>query len=627
MLLQSSYAVWLLPRLGRDMRDPTLLGVVESTSGSSVTVSLNQNTLSGLVYIDGQGHRVGQVGSFVRIPQGFSNLFGIVVQAGAAGEHEGAGDISTSRRWLGIEIVGEGRSNEPFSRGVYRYPTIGDEVHLVTESDLAVVYGAETSRNHVEIGSLSSASSIPARVEINKLITRHCAVVGATGSGKSTTVAGLLHRISDHERFPSARIVLLDLHGEYAEAFRKKGHIYRVNPDSSRGELPLAIPYWALTFEELLPLTFGDLDDMARGRVADWIVQQKKAVIASGGYGDVDPGWITVDTPLPFSLRKLWYELRWEIDATYPRGVEQTRANALEDDPGDALELRAARFRPNDGAAAVQSRSTLNIRRPLEALASRLRDPRFNFLFSPENLSPDLDGATAKDLDSLLAAWLGDGREGHRPVSILDVSGIPTFVLESLVGALLRLLFDSVFWGRKLSEGGRERPLLVVMEEAHLYLSNSSNTAGMAVKRIVKEGRKYGIGAMVVSQRPTEIDPTILSQCGTFIALRMGNSQDRNHVTSSTTESLRGLLDLLPTLRTGEAIIVGEAVQLPTRAMIKRPPRDQRPNSSDPRVVEVEYADGESGPGGWDRRLEPSSYDDLVSAWRRQDPTSLRVKK
>lgn len=589
-------------------------------------VSLNPGTLSGLVYIGGQGHRVGQVGSFVRIPQGFSNLFGIVVQAGSAGEASGEDEISSSHRWLAIEIVGEGRSNEPFSRGVYRYPTIGDEVHLVTESDLAIVYGSETSRNHVEIGALSSASSIPARVEINKLVTRHCAVVGATGSGKSTTVAGLLHRMSDEEKFPSARIVLLDLHGEYADAFRNKGHVYRVNHDPSRGERALAIPYWALTFDELLPLTLGELDDMARGRVADWIVQKKKSIAATGAYGHIDPSWVTVDTPLPFSLKQLWYDLRWEIDATYPRGVEQTKQNALQEDAGNACELQAARFRPNDGTNAVQSRSTLNVRRPLEALASRLRDPRFNFLLSPGGWSPDLAGSTTQDLDSLLAAWLGDGGDNHRPISILDVSGIPTFVLESLVGAMLRLLFDSVFWGRKLSEGGRERPLLLVMEEAHLYLSDSNSVAGTAVKRIVKEGRKYGIGAMVVSQRPTEIDATILSQCGTFIALRMGNTQDRGHVTSSTTESLKGLLDLLPTLRTGEAIIVGEAVQLPTRAMIRRPPRDQQPNSADPRVVEIEYAEGESGPGGWDKPMEPSKYGDLVEAWRRQDPVSPRIR-
>lgn len=607
------------------MRDPTLLGAVESTFGSTVMVGLNPEALSGLVYIEGQGHRVGQVGSFVRIPQGFSSLFGIVVQASAGATPPGADVVE--RRSLTVEIVGEGMTNEPFSRGVYRYPTIGDHVHLVTEADLAVVYGLETSREHVEIGALSSARSIPARIDVNRMVTRHSAVVGATGTGKSTTVAGILHRISDSGRFPAARVVLLDLHGEYADAFRKTGSVFKVNPDKASGEMSLAIPYWALTFDELVPLTFGSLDDTARGRVADWIVEQKRAVAATGNYQAIDAAWITVDTPLPFSLRKLWFDLRWEIDATYPKAVSQTPDKALVVDQGDVDGLRAATFQPNDGQAAVQSKSTLSIRRPLEALASRLRDPRFSLLFDADGWSPDAAGQTQLDLDALLAGWLGDGSATSRPVTILDVSGIPTSVLTSLVGALLRLLFDAMFWGRKLSEGGRERPLLVVMEEAHLYLSDSNSIAGLAVKRIVKEGRKYGIGAMIVSQRPTEIDSTILSQCGTFVAMRMGNAQDRGHVVGATTESLKGLMDLLPTLRTGEAIIVGEAVQLPTRAMIRKPPPDQLPNSSDPKVVETMFGVDEYGPGGWDRSLEGSDYEDLVAAWRRQHPDSVKLKK
>src|SRR5882757_3119280 len=150
------------------MRIPTRLGRVESTTGSTVTVGLDDDTLSGLVYIEGQGHRVGQVGSFVRIPQGFANLFGLVTQAGAAAAPKDLASPEQSRRWLTVELVGEGRTGEPFSRGVYRYPTIGDEVHLVTEDDLAIIYGSSASREHVEVGALSSARSIPARVDINK---------------------------------------------------------------------------------------------------------------------------------------------------------------------------------------------------------------------------------------------------------------------------------------------------------------------------------------------------------------------------------------------------------------------------------------------------------------------------
>jgi hypothetical protein len=609
------------------MRLPTELGKVESVTGSTVTVGLDQETLSGLVYIDGQGHRVGQVGSFVKIPQGFANLFGLVTQAGVAAAPPQLAESTQSRRWLTVEIVGEGRSGQQFSRGVYRYPTIGDEVHLVTEDDLAAIYGTPGSREHVEIGSLSSARAIPARIDINKLITRHCAIVGATGSGKSTTVAGLISKLSDKNRFPASRIILLDIHGEYASAFGDLAQIFRVAPDKSRGEKELRIPFWALTFDELLPLTFGGVDDNARGRINDWITAAKRERIIDGKFPDLDPDWVTVDSPLPFSLKKLWFEFRWEIDATYPKGEEQSSSKAKLLEKGDADKLRPATFEANDGQKAVQSRSTLNVRKQLDSLVSRIRDPRFQFLFEPGGWGPSVDHTTKLDLDILLGEWLGDGSADSRPISILDLSGIPASILTELVGALLRLLFDALFWGRRLSEGGRERPLLVVMEEAHSYLSDPKSSGALAVKRIVKEGRKYGIGAMIVSQRPTEIDATILSQCGTFVAMRMGNSQDRSHVTGATTDNLKGLMDLLPTLRVGEAIVVGEAVHLPTRAMIHAPPEGRRPNSDDPMVVEREFEPGSSGPGGWDRKLEPSSYGDLVLNWRRQDSGFMKLKK
>lgn len=608
------------------MRAPTLLGRVESATGSTVTVGLDEETLSGLVYIEGQGHRVGQVGSFVRIPQGFASLFALVTQAGAAAAPSAA-LMGQSRRWLTVEIVGEGKPGQSFSRGVYRYPTIGDEVHLVTESDLGVIYGSSNSREHIEIGCLSSARSIPARIDVNRLVTRHCAVVGATGSGKSTTVAGIIARLSDRARFPAARVLMLDIHGEYASAFADTANVFRVN-SSAENERPLHIPYWALNFDELVPLTFGSLDDSnARGRVIDWITNVKRELVTSGKYKGLDAQLVSADTAIPFSLKKLWYDFRWEIDATYLRGEDQTRANPRLEHAGDAETLTPARFAPYDGQNVIQSKSTLSIRKQLESLASRLRDPRLKFLFEPGEWSPTIDHQTTADLDTLLSAWLGDGSEQSRPVSILDLSGIPASILTDLVGALLRLLFDAMFWGRRLSEGGRERPLLIVMEEAHSYLSDPTSTASTATKRIVKEGRKYGIGAMIVSQRPAEIDPTILSQCGTLVALRMGNSQDRGHIAAATTESLKGLLDLLPTLRVGEAIVVGEAVHLPTRTMIHVPPEGRRPSSDDPLVVEREFSPGEQGPGGWDRKLEKSQYAHLVRAWRRQDATAVNTEE
>jgi len=313
------------------------------------------------------------------------------------------------------------------------------------------------------------------------------------------------------------------------------------------------------------------------------------------------------------------------MDATYPRGEEQTRERAAVRDMGDPERLVAARFEPNDGQTYVASRSILNIRRQVDALESRLRDPRLGFLFAPGPWTPGADGLPKEDLDALLAIWLGRGGPGSEPVSVLNLSGVPATVLVELTGAMLRIMFDALFWGRNLAEGGRERPLLIVMEEAHMYLADKNSSAAQAVQRLVKEGRKYGISAMLVSQRPIEIDSTILSQCGTIFALRMGNVQDRAQVAGATSESLRGLTDLLPTLRTGETLIVGEAVQLPTRAMIDRPPVGHRPDSGDPRVVEVIGSKDDAGPGGWDRPLEAADYADLVKTWRSQDPKSPRT--
>jgi DNA helicase HerA-like ATPase len=227
----------------------------------------------------------------------------------------------------------------------------------------------------------------------------------------------------------------------------------------------------------------------------------------------------------------------------------------------------------------------------------------------------------------LLSAWLG----GPHPIVILDLSGVPASILNDLIGTLLRVLYDALFWARDRSEGGRERPLLLVLEEAHVYLGKDhKGAAAGAVRRIAKEGRKYGIGAMIVSQRPSEVDDTILSQCGTLFALRMSNPSDRGHVIGTVTDNLQGLLSNLPILRTGEAVIVGEAVHLPMRALIEPPPEDRRPDSADPVIFGGRFGENDaekSRLGGWDRGREPGDYQQVVEAWRLQQPRLLHPKK
>ena len=608
--------------------NPTLLGTVEDVNGATLSVSLNPETLSGLAFIDGIGYRIGQIGSFVRIPIGFVDLFGVVSQVGAGANPVKMPDAQfIGNRWMTVQLLGEGERGKNFKRGISQYPTVGDQVHVVTEGDLARIYGRPDSPEYVRVGHLSSAESIPALIDLNRLVARHAAVVGATGTGKSTTVASLIRSLTDPRRYPSARVLLLDIHGEYAPALRDRATVFRISPDLQLNQKPLYVPYWAMSFDELLSVTLGPIDDVSRGAVLEKIFELKMQSVQRTPRQGVTADNLTVDTPVPFSLNSLWFHFHRTMNATHTVAGGQSQhteallldANNLPVQPGDATRVIPPKYAPHSQAAprVYLSQSPLNFRRPLDGLASKLRDPRFNFLFRPGDWFPNLDGQPQRDLDSLLEEWLG----GQQTISILDLSGVPTSILSELVAILLRIIYDALFWSRSVSEGGRERPLLIVLEEAHSYLGRGeSSAATAAVRRIVKEGRKYGIGAMIVSQRPAEIDATILSQCGTLLAMRLSNSVDRAHVTSAVSDNLEGLLSMLPVLRTGEAIILGEAVQLPVRTQLEAPLPTRRPDSADPLLY------NDDGPGGWNRRREPANYKEVVEMWRKQDSRSPSVQ-
>jgi hypothetical protein len=618
----------------------TLLGSVEDVSGATLKVRLDDGTISGLSFIDGQSYRVGQLGAFVRIPLGFVDLYGVVSQVGASAVPERlVSQNEFGNRWMTVQLVGEGRAQSGFDRGITQFPTVGDTVHLVTEQDLRMIYGRPKDPKFVSVGHLASVDSIPALVDIDKLVTRHSAVVGATGSGKSTTVAGILAALSDVAKYPSARIIVIDIHGEYGKALSDRAAVFKINPGTESDGEAFYIPYWAMTFDELLPLTFGSLEAGDRGAIIEEITELKRVALVATNRAGVSEDTLTVDSPVPFSIHQLWFNLHTQMRATHLEtpGRPQSRASwALEMDangkavqPGDVMRAISPRFRPpkdekDDKEKIRLSRSALNIGRAVDALGSKLRDPRFDFLFRPGEYLPDEAGNITADLDRLLESWLGT----KNPISILDLSGIPPLIQSELVGTLLRIVYDALFWARNFPEGGRERPLLFVLEEAHSYLGKEGKgVAAGAVRRIAKEGRKYGIGMMLVSQRPAEIDSTILSQCGTIFALRLSDSTDRNQVKSASSDNLDGLFSMLPVLRTGEAIIVGEAVNLPIRTVIDKPSKNRRPDSGDPKVVvSGSESDGYESPGGWNQPRDPDDYSEALKAWRKQDARSERIK-
>lgn len=592
--------------------DPTYLGRVSAVSGASVTVKLAESLASGLAIINGHTYRVGQVGSFVRIPLGYQDLFGVVAEIGAAAAP--IQELETGR-WLRVELAGEAIGDR-FERGLSQHPNVDDTVHIVTESDLRRIYGGK-EEDQIEIGTLSSAENIVIRLSLDALVTRHSAILGSTGSGKSTTVASLLRSIVeplDGAGSPGARILLLDIHGEYSNALRDVAKIFSATPQPN--EEALFVPFWALEAGELLDFVAGQLGDNHSVVFTDKIQELKESRIASAPLAGLDPQSLTVDSPVPFSLKRLWYEL---IDFETKTFVGAQRDQPALEDAGDAASLIAPTYTPHAMGAAgpFLNQAAKGIRRPLNLLRSRLLDRRFDFILHPGPWEPDLDGSTAQDLDTLLQGWLGH----DKPLTVLDLSGVPSTVLVRLIGSILRIIYEALFWSREKTEGGVLRPLLVVMEEAHRYVSpDSGNVAAEMVKRIAKEGRKYGVGAMLVSQRPSEIDETILSQCGTLVALRLSNPTDRARVKGALPDNLSGLMDLLPVLRTGEAIIAGEAARLPVRCRVFLPQENYLPKSSDPAVSEA-----------WRTRRIAEGYDRVVASWRAQRTTAvtreLKIKR
>jgi uncharacterized protein len=630
--------------------DPSMLGTVEDVNGSSISVRLSDGTPSGLLFVNGEGYRVGQVGGFVRIPSGYVDLFGIISQVGA-GAAPGPPELAPQfgNRWIRVELVGEGRRGARFERGISQYPSIGDLVHVVTESDLKTIYAPGDDDGYVAVGRVASAESIQAYLDLNRLVSRHSAVVGSTGAGKSTTVATLLSAVSDSGKLPGARVILLDLHGEYAKALGECATVFRLNPRKDTDEQRLCIPYWALAFDELVTICLGGMDDKQRSVIADLVVTLKQEAISAAAAAKVSLGIpseeATADTPVPFCLRELWFRQHYREYRMVTKkqgGSEDDIVDALvlrpdgkPEQSGDATKLLPPKFRtykttgPKEQQVSFANEGA-NLRQQLALLHSRLRDKQLGFLFSPGDWEPDAKGCTKQDLDTLIGSWMCT----KRPITVLDLSGIPSSVLDHLIGAVLRILFDAVFWGRALPVGGRERPLLIVLEEAHRYLGKSDKDTGasvrggaaIAARRIAKEGRKYGVGLMLVSQRPSEIDTTILSQCGTMVALRLTNEADRNQIASVSSDNLKGLFAMLPILRTHEALIVGEAVNMPMRTRMDLPPKGRWPDSEDPMVVVPKGTDGKRRRGGgWTEVVKNEKYKPLVEAWRKQDPNPQQV--
>lgn len=582
----------------------TYLGKVIRVDSGSVEVEVSDQIPSAAPIINGRLYKIGQIGTFVKLPIGNITIYGIVSSVSNAPSKIEDDQIKYNygSRFLSIQLVGEKIGDDDFEKGIGTYPTINDEVHLVVENDLQKIYGKRDAGS-IEIGKHSSSENLSVYADLHKLVLRHSAILGSTGSGKSNTTVSVLKAILNE--YKGSRVVLVDPHGEYASAF-PDAKIFKINDAVN----PLFIPFWLMNFEELAYFLVGATSKEEQTpqyrKFRELIVERKRKNHNKLKAGTVDLNFITADSPIPFNVRELWHYIYWWLNASFSETAQekQTEATACLENKGDFEKLIPPSFKAYAiGVAAPYKSKHFQELYPYEKkLISRLRDSRYDFLFNPGEYK---DENSKLDLHDLLNCWIGSEKQ----LTILDLNGVPPAVLDITVGLITRFIYDSMFWGRIESYTGKNRPILLAYEEAHSYLSKSETNSysKYAVEQVFKEGRKFGVGAMVISQRPSEISETILAQVGTFIALRLTNSSDQSIVKSSAPDNLISLIDLLPSLRTGEAIIVGEAIKIPSRVRIKL--ESPKPTSDDPKLIKA-----------WSKEHKPKAdnYKKVVTAIREQ---------
>ena len=577
-------------------REPTRIGRVRHVLGAQVTVALDDDLAGVAPIYRGQLQQVGQIGSLVRIPQGLVDLIGQVSLVGIAelsGSAPPVDVVQTGERWLQVQLLGEVRqASGRLERGIGSYPGLDDPVHFATVADLEAVFPPAGS-DHLQVGRLSASDQIGLSLKASRLITRHSAIVGSTGSGKTSAVSSLLQSFA-RQGWGAANIVVIDPHGEYSLALADEASVLSV-----MGEKPgdgLQVPFWALPALDILELFSGVSGGTGvRSRFEELVLQGRREFAEEAEWLVLAPEAVTADTPVPFDLRNVWHTLDWENRET--RDVKTDPGTACSEDDGDSASLTPASFRPYGAGGSAPYKGPLHgaYGNVPELLRLGLADPRLSFFQEPAGGSAGPD-----PLVGAITSWLGR----DKPVSVLDFSGVPARAGELAVGVVLGLLFEVAVRTPQGESGiGRPRPVLVVLEEAHRYLgTGAADQASVAANRLAREGRKYGVGLMLVTQRPSELPDTALSQCGTLISLRLTNSTDQARIGAALPDEVAGLAQILPSLRTGEAIISGEAVTLPSRVLLDPP--DPWPQAEDASLA------------SWRRDATVPDLVDALAGWR-----------
>lgn len=504
----------------------------EPPSGVPTSMSINLPSAAGPTPL-----LIGQPGTFVLVslPAGYllCMVTGIDMKEERISslEMKRAGDgsfllLDRVSRILSTVPVGTLDSAGAFERGADTLPTVNAPVFAVDATTIDSVYAGYADGNF-SLGKLSLIPTQTAKINLDAFLSRHAAILGQTGGGKSWTVASVVQKLT---AFPQSTVVLFDLHGEYGETFGADAEVI------SASELEL--PYWLMNSEELLGLMVDRSESAAPNQIAKFKELLQAAKQAHRENAALGIPKITIDTPVYFDFSGVIGEFR-RLD------TEMVPGNNGKDKQG-----------PLFG----------QFTRLLMRIDSRLNDRRYDLIFKPKKY------ATSASMDDLFRRLLGETSGARRKAVIFDLSGVPFDVRASVISLILRCLFDFAYWYRRVNN--ERYPIAVFADEAHIYLNDrdtNAEAARLSAERIAKEGRKYGISLTVISQRPRELSSTILSQCGSFLCLRISNPDDQAYVRNLLPDSVRGITAMFSTLRRGEAILLGDSVMMPTRIRIDLP--------------------------------------------------------
>lgn len=570
-----------------------------------------------------QTYRVGQLGSYVTIPMNNRTIVGFVVSTGR--QEVTVVDVEPQLE-MQVQLLGEIHAGR-FVRGVNEYPIIGDDVWVAVRKDFESIFG---SFDQLLAGSKHPQSFTLGRFALNQefdvkvlgteLLAKHVSVLGNSGSGKSCTTAKILQEILD---LRNSQVIMFDMHGEYRTAFSDEEGQLAANV-TYLGAEDLVLPYWLMRYEEIEALF---LDRSNPLHVSTQISFLRTAILEFKQDAARDMGLtkaLTLDTPIYFSLDRLKTYAENLNDARYVLNDDhlafsQLSLRSLPIEEQQKL-MRTQRMQFNRGNPEGETPHPMFFGRLvglIDQIETKFQDRRYEFLLRPMDhgmksryFKDHLSGVRGNDqisnLMNHLIRLLTGRVEPRSNLTIIDLSGIPFEIVDITVAVLTRLLFDLNFW----TPAAQRHPTLLVFEEAHNYIprvdGSGRNFAKAAVERVAKEGRKYGVSAMVVSQRPSELSETVLAQCNSFVVMRLSNPEDQRYVSRVVGDHFAGVIQMLPVMRPGEAFVIGDSVLMPMRTLVTMP-------SPPPRSANLDFFKVWSSPSVDD------NLDQVISYWRRQD--------